>query len=68
MADHSTRVKTGLRPVQGTSVPRCTVLNSLRNNEFAVARRMGATDARPSVGGGVPKTNAAHDRALSSVT
>jgi hypothetical protein len=49
-------------------VPKNPDLKSLRNNEFANDRALIAAATRPPMGTGVPRTNAGHERPLSSVT
>jgi hypothetical protein len=60
-------VERDVTATQGTFVPKNAALKSLRNNEFANDSALIGAAARPPMGTGVPKTNADHDRELSSV-
>jgi hypothetical protein len=60
-------VERDVTATQGTFVPKNAALKSLRNNEFAKDSALIGAAARPPMGTGVPKTNADHDRELSSV-
>jgi hypothetical protein len=60
-------VERDVTATQGTFVPKNGALKSLRNNKFANDRALIGAATRPSMGTGVPKTNANHERALSSV-